>query len=142
LLPDFMHQLIVLLCSSILSILLNPSFPHILFVLGCLPYSYIRTYFTYFNSKYFATRESPTVLFVLLDVLLTPTYVQYYSHTTTPILPYEFSLPFGSYVKTCTSFYVFSGPKWPRSRVGYWTPIEIPHRSSASHRWMPPPPHH
>jgi hypothetical protein len=32
---------------------------------------------------------------------------------------YEFSLPFGSYVETCTSFYVFSGPKWLSSRVEY-----------------------
>ena len=31
---------------------------------------------------------------------------------------YEFSLPFGLYVETCTSFYTFSGPKWPSSRVG------------------------
>ena len=31
---------------------------------------------------------------------------------------YEFSLPFGLYVETCTSFYAFSGPKWPSSRVG------------------------
>jgi hypothetical protein len=31
---------------------------------------------------------------------------------------YEFSLPFGLYIETCTSFYAFSGPKWPSSRVG------------------------
>jgi hypothetical protein len=31
----------------------------------------------------------------------------------------EISLPFGSYIETCTSFYVFSGPKWPSSRVEY-----------------------
>jgi hypothetical protein len=31
---------------------------------------------------------------------------------------YEFSLPFGLYVETCTSFYAFSGPKWSSSRVG------------------------
>ena len=55
---------------------------------------------------------------------------------------YEFSLPFGSYVETCTSFYVFSGPKWPSSRVGYWTPTLPPSCSSASHRRTPPPPHH
>ena len=30
---------------------------------------------------------------------------------------YDFSLPFGLYVETCTSFYAFSGPKWPSSRV-------------------------
>ncbi len=33
-------------------------------------------------------------------------------------IEYEFSLPFGLYVETCTSFYAFSGPKWPSSRVG------------------------
>ncbi len=24
---------------------------------------------------------------------------------------YKFSLPFGSYIETCTSFYIFSGPR-------------------------------
>jgi hypothetical protein len=33
-------------------------------------------------------------------------------------MQYEFSLPFGLYVETCTSLYAFSGPKWPSSRVG------------------------
>ncbi len=35
---------------------------------------------------------------------------------------YEFSQPPGSYVETCTSFYLFSGPRWLTSWVGYWTP--------------------
>ncbi len=31
---------------------------------------------------------------------------------------YKFSQPPGSYVETCTSFYVFSGPRWLTSLVG------------------------
>jgi hypothetical protein len=38
------------------------------------------------------------------------------THTKESGKGYEFSLPFGSYVETCNSFYVFSGPKWPSSR--------------------------
>ena len=33
-------------------------------------------------------------------------------------IEYEFSLPFGLYVETCTSFYKFSGPTWPSSTKG------------------------
>jgi hypothetical protein len=55
---------------------------------------------------------------------------------------YEFSPPFGSYVETCTSFYVFSGPKKLSSWVCYWTPTQLHHRLSTSHCWMPLPPHH
>ncbi len=32
---------------------------------------------------------------------------------------YEFSQPPGSYVETCTSFYIFSGPRWLADRIGY-----------------------
>jgi hypothetical protein len=45
---------------------------------------------------------------------------------------YEFCLPLGSYVDTCTSFYVFSGPRWLVGWIGYWTPIELPHCLSVS----------
>ena len=43
---------------------------------------------------------------------------------------YEFSLPLGSYVYTCTNFYVFSGPRWLASWIGCWTPIKLPHHRS------------
>jgi hypothetical protein len=54
-------------------------------------------------------------------------------------LDYKFSLPLGSYIETCTSFYVFSGPRWLVGWIGYWTPIKLPYCSSASHHWMPRP---
>ena len=47
---------------------------------------------------------------------------------------YEFSQPPESYVETCTSFYVFPGPKWLTGRVEYWTPARSHHRSTASHQ--------
>ncbi len=55
---------------------------------------------------------------------------------------YKFSLPFGSYIETCTSFYVFSRPTWLADWIGYWTPIKLPRCLSASHCWTPPPLHH
>ena len=54
---------------------------------------------------------------------------------------YEFNEPFDPYIEACTSFYEFLGTKKLASWVGYWTPT-LPHsRLSASHHWMPPPPH-
>ena len=68
---------------------------------------------------------------------------------TRPIFPiyqseerYKFSLPPGLYVETCTSFYVFSGPRWLTDRIRYWTPTRSHHRSSTSRHRMLPPPHH
>ncbi len=52
------------------------------------------------------------------------------------------SLPLGSYVETCSSFYVFSGPRWLVGWIGYWTPIKLPCRLSGFHCWTPLPPHH
>ncbi len=46
---------------------------------------------------------------------------------------YEFSQPTESYVETCTSFYMFSGLRLLTGWVGYWTPTQPHHRSSASH---------
>ena len=57
-------------------------------------------------------------------------------------LTYEFSHPTESNIETCTSFYVFSGLRWLTGRVGYWTPTQPHHRSSASCHWMPLPRHH
>jgi hypothetical protein len=55
---------------------------------------------------------------------------------------YEFCLPLGSYIEICTNVYVFSGPRWLAGWIGYWIPIKLPHRLSASCHWTPPPPHH
>jgi hypothetical protein len=60
-------------------------------------------------------------------------------HSLNLTIIYEFKLPFGSYVETCTSFYVFSGPKQLSSWVGYWTPTQLHHHLSASHHPTPPP---
>jgi hypothetical protein len=63
-------------------------------------------------------------------------------HLLLVALTHKFSLPLGSYVETCTSFYIFSGLRWLVGWIGYWTPIKLPHCLSASHCWTPPPPHH
>jgi hypothetical protein len=55
---------------------------------------------------------------------------------------YKFIQPFGSYVETCTSFYIFSGPKKLSGWVCYWTPTQPHHRWSTSHCWTPSPPCH
>ncbi len=47
---------------------------------------------------------------------------------------YEFSQPPRSYVETCTSFYVFSGPRWLTNRIGYWSPTRSHHRLTTSRR--------
>ncbi len=41
-----------------------------------------------------------------------------------PVMPWQIigTQPSGSYGQTCTSFYVFSGPKRLSGWVGYWTP--------------------
>jgi hypothetical protein len=52
---------------------------------------------------------------------------------------YKFKLPVGSYRETCTSFYVFLGPKKLSGWVGYWTLTQLHHFLSASHRPTPPP---
>ena len=45
---------------------------------------------------------------------------------------YEFSQPPGSYVETCTSFYILSGPRWLTNRIRYWTSTRSHHHSSTS----------
>ncbi len=55
---------------------------------------------------------------------------------------YKFSQPPGSYVQTCTSFYIFSGPNRLSGWVGYWTPTQLHHHLPPSHHPMPPPRHH
>jgi hypothetical protein len=56
--------------------------------------------------------------------------------------PHEFSLPFGSYVETCTSFYQFSGPTWLAGWIGYCAPTEFPPHLSTFNCWTPLPWHH
>ena len=49
-----------------------------------------------------------------------------------PEFSYEFSQPPEYYIETCTSFYVFPGPRWLTGWVGYWTPTRSHHRSTTS----------